>query len=90
VNAVSFAEQGDVEVIVDHEDGARGACEVAEAARQQQQLPSGEVLVAELEDVCAPAQGGAGEGGDAAGVLIRGDYVEAGGEEPLEEEVSRS
>jgi len=88
VDAVSFADQGEIEVVVDHEEGARGACEVAKASGQQQQLASGKALVAELEGVSAPAQCGGCNSGKAVGLLVRGDHVEAGGEESLQEEVS--
>jgi hypothetical protein len=40
--------------------------------------------VPELEHVGAAAQGGAGNGGQAVGLLVGGDDVKAGGEEPLD------
>jgi hypothetical protein len=89
VDAISFAEEGQVEVVVDYEEGAGVAGESAEAARQGQEFASPEELVAELEDVGAAAQGGGGQGCDAVRFLVGGDDVEAGGLEPLEEGVSR-
>jgi hypothetical protein len=76
-------------VVVDHEEDPGLAGEVAEVARQGQELASGEELVAELEDVGAAADCGRGQGGEAVGLLVGGDDVEVGGLEPVEEGVSR-
>jgi hypothetical protein len=45
--------------------------------------------VTELEDVGASAQGGCGQGRKAVGLLVGGDDVQAGGQKPLKEELSR-
>ena len=76
-------------MVVDHEDGAGVAGERAQAPRQRQELAPREQLLAELEDLGAAAEGGRSNGGQAVGVVIRGDDVEVGGEQAVEEGVAR-
>jgi len=47
------------------------------------EVATAELLVAQLEDVGAPAQGGGGHCNDAVRVLVRGDDVEVGGLESV-------
>ena len=44
----------------------------------------------DLDDFGAAAQGGGGQGGEAVRLLVGGDYVEVGSQQPLLEGVSRS
>src|SRR5467141_1665544 len=86
---IRLAQQGEVQVVVDYEQGAGGAGYVAEAASQEQEVAPRQELVAKLQDLSAAAQGRFGEGHDAVGVLVRRDDIEAGGQKPLEEGLSR-
>ena len=77
-------------MIVDDEESAGCASEVAEEAGQDEEVAPGKELVAQLEYFGAPAQGRGGNRGNAVGLLVGSYDVKAGGEEPLEEWVSRS
>jgi hypothetical protein len=76
-------------VVVDHEEGAGITCERAETAGQREEVASAEGFVAELQDFGAAPQGGGSQDGDAVGVLVRGDDIEAGGEQAVVEGVWR-
>jgi hypothetical protein len=89
MHSIRVAKEGKVQVVVDDEKGAGGAGQVAEATSQEQELAPGQELVAKLQDLSASAQGRRSEGRYPVGVMVRGDDVEAGGEEPLEEGLSR-
>jgi hypothetical protein len=88
VYAICLAEEGQVKVVVDDEQGAGGSGEVAEAASQRQLLATCQDLVAELEDLGAPAQGRTRQVGKPIGLLVRGDDVKARRLEAPEKEVS--
>jgi len=60
--------------------GYRSGWGAGPARRQRQELAPREQLLAELEDLGAAAEGGRSNGGQAVGVVIRGDDVEVGGE----------
>ena len=89
MHAVGLAQEGKIQVVVDDEKRAGVVGEGAEAPREAQEVASGQGLVAQLDDVSAPAQSGGGQGRKALGLLIGSDEVEAGGAEPLEEGLSR-
>jgi len=90
VDAIRLAEEGNIEVVVDHEKDAGIAGDGAKAPREEKQVASGKGLVAKLEHVGAPAQGGCRQGDEAVGLLVGSDDIKAGGEEPLEEGLSRN
>jgi hypothetical protein len=89
VHAIGFAEEGKVDVVVDHEQGAGIAGERPQTPRQRQELAPGEQLMAELENLSATAEGACSNGGQALGFLVGGDDVEAGGKEAVVECGSR-
>lgn len=83
MHAIGIAEQGEVDVVVDHKKGAGVASELTQSSSQCQEVAPAEGLVAELEDLGATAQGGERHGLHAVGVVVGGDDVEVGGEEAV-------
>ena len=81
VHAIRIAEQGEVDVVVDHEESAGVPGERAKSPSQCQQVAPSESFVAELEDVDASPKGGGGHGLNVGGVLVGGDDIEVGGDE---------
>jgi hypothetical protein len=89
VHPVRAAEERQVEVVVDDEERTRFGCQIAEPPRELQQGTSGELLVSQLQDVGAAAQGRRRKVGQVAWVLVWGDDVEARGTDLVEEVLSR-
>ena len=89
VDAVGFAEEGQVEVVVDDEEGAGFAGQLANAPCQREEVAPAQLLVSELDDVGATAEGGGGNRDQAIGLQIGGDDVEAGGKQAVAELVWR-
>jgi hypothetical protein len=88
VDAVSLAEEGQVDVVVDDKNDPGGLTERAQASSQLEQVAPPNDLLAELEDVGAAAQGCGGQVGEAVGLLVRGDDVEVRREEATQEGLS--
>jgi predicted nucleotidyltransferase len=83
VHSIGCAEQGDVDVVVDYEEGAGTGCNFADAAREHKELTAGKTLVAELNDVGSPARGSGSQVDDVLGRRVGSDDVQVSGEEPL-------
>jgi hypothetical protein len=77
-------------VVVDHEKDAGIAGDGAKAPREEQEVAAGQSFVAKLENFGTPTQGGCGQGRQAIGLLVGSDDVKAGGEELLQEALSRN
>jgi len=79
VHPVGARQHGDVDVVVDHEQPVRLGGDGPYRPGSREQLASGQMLVAQLDDVRATPYGCEGERGQTRRVDVGGDEVEPAG-----------
>jgi hypothetical protein len=89
VDAIGFAEERQVDVVVDHEQGAGVAGQLSQEPSQRKEVAPAQLLLAKLKNLCPAAEGGGGRCDQAIRVVVGGDDVEVGGEKAVLERVWR-